>query len=90
MAFEKLDEANSAYDTLTEDFNKQKKELEDEKLKVAAYEEQMKKEREEHAAAKQELEKVKKMNYQLVSRLDTGKPTKSDTDLIAELAGWKK
>lgn len=90
MTFEKIEDANSAYDALTEDFNKQKKELEEEKLKTAAYEEQMKKERAEHAAAKEELEKVKKMNYQLASRLDTGKPTKSDTDLIAELAGWKK
>lgn len=86
--FENLEQAIAAFDELSKKFEEQKNAAENNRIKAEAFEEQLGKEREAAKKNLEELERTKKMNYQLISQLDISKNKMTAEEAIIKIGRW--
>ena len=86
--FENLEDAVAAFEELSKKYDEQKNAAENNRIKAEALEEQLVKEREAAKKNVDELEKTKKMNYQLVSQLDLSKNKMTAEQAIIKMGRW--
>ena len=86
--FETIEQAKAAFEDLSKKFDEQKNAAENNRIKAEALEEQLGKEREVAKKNIEELEKTKKMNYQLVSQLDLSKNKMTAEEAIIKMGRW--
>lgn len=86
--FENIEQAIAAFNELSKKFEEQKNAAENNRIKAEALEEQLSKEREAAKKNSEELEKTKKMNYQLVSQLDISKNKMTAEEAIIKMGRW--
>ena len=86
--FENIEQAIAAFEELSKKFDEQKNAAENNRIKAEALEEQLGKEREAAKKNSEELERTKKMNYQLVSQLDLSKNKMTAEEAIIKMGRW--
>ena len=86
--FENIEQAIAAFNELSKKFEEQKNAAENNRIKAEALEEQLGKEREVAKKNSEELEKTKKMNYQLVSQLDISNNRMTAEEAIVKMGRW--
>ena len=86
--FENLEQAIAAFEELSKKYDEQKNAAENNRIKAEALEEQLGNEREAAKKNSEELERTKKMNYQLVSQLDLSKNKMTAEEAIIKMGRW--